>query len=246
MTSFALQDKVAIVTGGAGAIGSATATLLVQRGTRVLVADNNWNAAQAIAELLGERARVHTVDLSKPAECRETITACIRHFGQLDLLINNVGICPRRSIAESSEQDWDSIVGVNQKSMFFCSQAAIPELKKTKGSIVSVASYAGRAGAALDACIYSGTKGAIIAMTKSMARELAPDIRVNAVAPGAVETELVKNLPPKKIEAICESIPLRRLAQAVEVAKAICFLASPDSSYMTGVTLDVNGGWYMA
>jgi 3-oxoacyl-[acyl-carrier protein] reductase len=164
----------------------------------------------------------------------------------LDVLINNVGICPRRSVGDSTEEDWEQIIGTNQKSMFFCSQASIPELRKSKGRIISVASYAGRAGAAVDACIYSGTKGAIIAMTKAMARELAPDILVNAVAPGPVESELVRDVQPTRLKEISNSIPLQRLARPEEVAASICFLASPAASYLTGVTLDVNGGWYMS
>jgi 3-oxoacyl-[acyl-carrier protein] reductase len=243
MREFGLEDKVAIITGGAGAIGSATAVALGLRGVRVLIADVNRDAAETIAGRV--QGCAVEADLSSPAQCRKTIKVCIEKFGRLDFLINNVGICPRRSIADSSEEDWETIVGINQKSMFFCSQAAIPELRKSKGRIISVASYAGRAGAAVDACIYSGTKGAIIAMTKAMARELAPNILVNAVAPGPVESDLVRAVSPERLDQINESIPLKRLARPEEVAASIAFLCSPEASYLTGMTLDVNGGWYM-
>jgi len=245
MDQFRLDNKVAIITGGAGTIGSATARQMTARGARVLLADLNTNEAESVAAQLGGSAFAYEADLSQTAHCKNVVAACVEKFGRLDVLINNVGICPRRSIADSTEEDWERIVGINQKSMFFCSQASIPELRRTKGSIISVASYAGRAGAAVDACIYSGTKGAIISMTKAMARELAPDILVNAVAPGPVESELVRGVSPERLKAISDSIPLQRLARAEEIAASICFLASPAASYLTGVTLDVNGGWYM-
>ena len=245
MDQFRLDNKVAIITGGAGTIGSATARQMTARGARVLLADLNTNEAESVAAQLGGSAFAYEADLSQTAHCKNVVAACVEKFGRLDVLINNVGICPRRSITDSTEEDWERIVGINQKSMFFCSQASIPELRRTKGSIISVASYAGRAGAAVDACIYSGTKGAIISMTKAMARELAPDILVNAVAPGPVESELVRGVSPERLKAISDSIPLQRLARAEEIAASICFLASPAASYLTGVTLDVNGGWYM-
>jgi NAD(P)-dependent dehydrogenase (short-subunit alcohol dehydrogenase family) len=244
MDEFRLDDKVAIITGGAGAIGSATARLLTERGARVLLADLKADDARSVAAQL-RGCVVVEADLSRPEHCRNVVNACVGTFGGLDVLINNVGICPRRSIADSTEEDWEKIIGTNQKSMFFCSQAGIPELRKAQGRIISVASYAGRAGAAVDACIYSGTKGAIIAMTKAMARELAPDILVNAVAPGPVESDLVRGVRPERLKEISNSIPLQRLARPEEVAASICFLASPAASYLTGVTLDVNGGWYM-
>lgn len=245
MDPFRLDNRVAIITGGGGTIGSATARQMTARGARVLLADLNRKEAESVAAQLGAFAVACEADLSQPVHCRNVIAACVQKFGRLDVLVNNVGICPRRSIVDSTEEDWERIVGINQKSMFFCSQASIPELRKTKGSIISVASYAGRAGAAVDACIYSGTKGAIISMTKAMARELAPDILVTAVAPGPVESDLVRGVSPERLKAISDAIPLQRLARADEVATSICFLASPAASYLTGVTLDVNGGWYM-
>ena len=245
MSDFRLDGKVALITGAAGAIGSATARLLLAQGAALLLVDIDGRAAEDLAAQLSEMAAAHETDLSRAANCHEAVETCVRRFGRLDILINNVGICPRRSVLESSEEDWERIVGVNQKSMFFSSQAAVPHLRKAKGRIVSVASYAGRAGAAVDACIYSGTKGAIIAMTKAMARELAPDILVNALAPGPVDSDLVRELSAEKLQRVCDAIPLRRLAQPEEVAAAILFLAGPAASYMTGATVDFNGGWYM-
>jgi NAD(P)-dependent dehydrogenase (short-subunit alcohol dehydrogenase family) len=245
MDQFRLDNKVAIITGGAGAIGSETARQLTALGARVFLVDLNISAAGAVAGRLGRTAFAYEADLSKPADCKSMVAACVERFGRLDVLINNVGICPRRSIADSTEEDWERIINVNQKSMFFCSQASIPELRKAKGRIISLSSYAGRAGAAVDACIYSGTKGAIISMTKAMARELAPDILVNAVAPGPIDSELVRGVSPERLKAVSNLIPLQRLARPEEVAASICFLASPTASYFSGATLDVNGGWCM-
>jgi NAD(P)-dependent dehydrogenase (short-subunit alcohol dehydrogenase family) len=245
MSVFRLDNKVAVITGAAGGIGSAVAKVFSLQGARLLLADLEFDKVQALAETIGRDAVPCHADFARVSDCRMVIEKAVEHFGKLDILVNNVGICPRIPFLDSTEEDWERIVTINQKSMFFCSQAAAPHLQKSKGRIVSMASYGGRAGGAASVSIYSGTKGAIISLTKSLARELAPDVLVNAVAPGAIDTALVRNLSPEKIAALVETIPLKRLGTAEEVAIAVLFLAASDCGYLTGATIDMNGGWMM-
>lgn len=245
MSVFRLDGKVAIITGAGGAIGAAAARMFSAQGARLLLVDLNLQAVEAVAQELGSGAVAYRADLAQVSDCRSMVEQAVRSFGQLDILVNNAGICPRISFLGASEQDWDRIVAINQKSMYFCSQAAAPYLKKTRGAIVSLASVAGRAGAAIDASIYSGTKGAIIAITKAIARELAPDVRANAVAPGSFDTPMVRALPPDRVQALIQSVPLKRLGTPEEVAAAVLYLAADESRYMTGATIDLNGGILM-
>jgi NAD(P)-dependent dehydrogenase (short-subunit alcohol dehydrogenase family) len=245
MSVFRLDNKVAVITGAAGGIGAAVAKVLSLQGARLLLADLEFDKVQALAATIGRDAVPCRADFARVSDCRMVIEKAVEHFGELDILVNNVGICPRIPFLDSTEEDWERIVAINQRSMFFCSQAAAPHLRKSKGRIVSMASYGGRAGGAANASIYSGTKGAVISLTKSLARELAPDVLVNAVAPGAIDTALVRNLPPEKIAALVETIPLKRLGTAEEVASAVLFLAASDCGYLTGATIDMNGGWMM-
>lgn len=245
MSPFRLDTKVAIITGAAGAIGNATARLLSQQGAELLLADISFEEVADLAQSLDCRAVPLKADFSLVSDCQSAVEAALQHFGRLDILVNNVGICPRIPFMDSTETDWDRIVATNQKSMFFCSQVAAPHLRKSKGRIISLASYGGRAGAAANASIYSGTKGAIISLTKSLARELAPDVLVNAIAPGAIDTGMVRSLPPDRLAALVEMIPLKRLGTPEEVAAAVLFLASSECGYMTGATIDLNGGWMM-
>jgi NAD(P)-dependent dehydrogenase (short-subunit alcohol dehydrogenase family) len=245
MSLFRLDGKVALITGAAGEIGSAIARLFARQGCCLALADIERDRLRALGDEIGPPAAAFQADFSQAAGCRAAIDQAVTRFGRLDILVNNVGICPRKAFEDSTEEDWERIVATNQKSMFFCSQFAAPYLRRTKGRIISLASYAGSAGAAANASIYSGTKGAIIAMTKAIARELAPDVLVNAVAPGAIDTAMCRALPPDRLAALLETIPLRRLGTVEEVAAAVVFLAAPDCAYMTGATLDLNGGWMM-
>lgn len=245
MSFFRLDGKVAIITGAGGAIGAATARMFSSQGARLLLVDVDFPAVETLAQQIGSNAVPYCADLSQVSNCRATIEQAVRAFGQLHILVNNAGICPRIPFLDATEEDWERIVAINQKSMFFCSQAAVPHLRRTRGVIISLASFAGRAGAVANASIYSGTKGAIIALTKALARELAPDVRANAVAPSSVDTPMVRALPEERLAVLVDSIPLKRLGNPEEVAATILYLAADECRYMTGATIDVNGGLMM-
>lgn len=247
MEPFRLDGRVVVITGAAGRIGSSTARLFASRGALLVLADVDAGTnMESLIREIGSPALPWNGDLSQVAKCYELIETAVSTFGRLDTLINNAGICPRISFLDSSEADWDRIVSANQKSMFFCSQAAARHLMETKGSIISTASYAGRAGAMANASIYSGTKGAIVALTKTLARELAPHVRVNAIAPGAIDTPMVRNLLPEQLRSVIQTIPLNRLGTTEDVAAAMLFLAAEESRYITGSTIDINGGTFMS
>lgn len=175
------------------------------------------------------------------------VESVARDFGRIDILVNNAGICPRLPFAESTEADWEKLMSVNAKSQYFLMQAVCPVMKKQSGGrIVNVASTGGRVGGFANSSIYSGTKGAIVMFSKSVAHEVAADgIFVNCVAPGVLDTNLMRDLQHERMKAICDQNPLKRLGRPEEVAAFIAFLASDECSYCTGATFDINGGWMM-
>ena len=235
---FRLDDKVAIVTGAARGIGRAIAGALTQQGATVAGVD--------LAEVTGV-AKAYRADVSQVAAIKQLVADVVRDFGRIDILVNNAGICPRLPFVDSTEADWEKLVSVNAKSQYFLMQAVRPVMKQQGGGrIINMASTGGRTGSFANASIYSGTKGAIIMFSKSVAREVAADgILINCVAPGCIDTELIGNLPPEKVQALCNQIPLKRLGRPAEVAALVAFLASDECSYCTGATFDINGGWIM-
>jgi NAD(P)-dependent dehydrogenase (short-subunit alcohol dehydrogenase family) len=244
---FRLDKKVAIVTGAARGLGAATVRVLARQGARVAAADIADEELASLAAELGASVRAYPVDVSEVEQLKRWVADVERDMGRIDILVNNAGICPRLPFEQSTEADWDKLMSVNAKSQYFLCQAVWPVMKRQGGGrIINLCSTGGRVGGFANSSIYSGTKGAIAMFTKSIAREVAADgILVNAVAPGVVDTDLVRNLPREKLEAICAQIPLGRLADPAEVAALIAFLASDECSYCTGAMFDVNGGWVM-
>ncbi len=204
-------------------------------------------AADLRLEEITGAAEAYRVDVSQVAELRKFVDDVVRDFGRIDILVNNTGICPRLPFFDSTEADWDKLVNVNAKSQYFLMQTVCPVMKKQGGGrIINMASTGGRVGGFANSSIYTGTKGAIVMFSKSVAREVAADgILVNCIAPGVMDTDLMRNLPPDRVKAICEQIPLKRLGKPEEIAAFIAFLASDECSYCTGATFDINGGWIM-
>jgi len=232
------SGKVAIVTGGASGIGEATVARLVEEGAKVMIADVNgaMNAPEGTLFKLTDVASVEAVD--------GLIKATLDEWGKIDLMVNNAGIGSFGETAELDPAEWERIFAVNSTGVFLCSRAAIPELKKTRGSIVNTASISGLFGDFYMAA-YNASKGAVVNLTKSMAVELGQHgVRVNAVCPGVVETPLASVALGDKLDRDhwTGRIPLGRPASSEDIAAAILFLASDDASYITGVNLAVDGG----
>jgi len=244
---FRLDHKVAIVTGAARGVGAATTRLLARQGAKVAAADLRLEEIEGGAADSGLNVKGYRVDVANVAELRAFVAAVVADFGRIDVLVNNAGICPRLPFGESTEADFERLMNVNARSQYFLMQAVCPIMKRQGGGrIINLASTAGRVGSFANASIYSGTKGAIVMFTKSVAREVAADgILVNCIAPGVLDTDLVRNLPPDRLQLLCEQIPLKRLGRPDEVAALIAFLASDECSYCTGATFDINGGWVM-
>jgi NAD(P)-dependent dehydrogenase (short-subunit alcohol dehydrogenase family) len=250
-----LAAPVALVTGSSRGIGLATARLLAMRGYRVLITGRDGaSLSTAEADLLasGLQACACAADLADPAAIDQLMAVIQARFGGLDVLVNNAGGSHHaRSFASLSPEDWDHTLLQNLTTTARVSRAALPLLKRSKAAaIVNVASKAGRHRTDMAACDYVAAKAGLIGLTRQLAQELAPlGIRVNAIAPGITTTPRVERRweqrGPELRNQILAGIPLGRLAAPEEIAEAIVFMASSASSYITGATLDVNGGAFM-
>ena len=243
-----LAGKVVLITGAAGGIGTAIARAVTAESATVVLCDINLEGARRLAsELTGEgrSAAAYALDISRPPEIAAVIEEVVKRHQRIDVLVNNAAICPRIPLEEVTEADFDRIVGINLKGTFFVSQAVSPVMSRQgSGRIVNISSVGARTGGVAASSVYAATKAGIIAITKSYARTLAPGVTVNAIAPGVVDTDMMR-IPSEQVAAIVDQIPLGRLADPEEIASVVVFLASEDASYFTGATLDVNGGWFM-
>jgi 2-hydroxycyclohexanecarboxyl-CoA dehydrogenase len=245
-------DQVAIVTGGASGIGRATALRLAAEGASVVIADLNAGGASEVVEAIsqqGGRALAQEVDVTDAPAVKAMTERANQAFGRVDILVSNAGWDRAGPFADTDEELWDRVIAINYRGHLATCHAVLPYMKERGGGrIVTVASDAGRVGSSGEV-VYSGAKGAVIAFTKGLAREVARHaINVNCVAPGLVDTPLLAGIAEgnaKLIDAIVRSIPLRRTGLPEEIAAAICFFASPDAAYITGQTLSVNGGLTM-
>jgi NAD(P)-dependent dehydrogenase (short-subunit alcohol dehydrogenase family) len=254
------DERVVLVTGAGHGMGHATARRLVAAGARVGVADIDGRAIQAIADELGGKARAIPleVDVTDWTRVQAMVAQIVQVFGKLTDLVNCAGGVSglahpeRRSIETVSLDEWDWAFNLNVKSIFLCSRASVPHLRTAGGGgIISVSSSAARQGSSQAGPQYVASKAAIIGLTRQMANCFAPDrIRVNAIAPGGTESErflaAMADRSPEQIAQGVSRIPLHRHGQPDDMAAAIQFLLSEESSYITGCTLDVNGGIWFA
>lgn len=249
------EPRVAIVTGGAGGIGEASARALAQRGARVAVADLRADAAHDTAERLraeGFDACPVEADVGKEASVRAMADAVLSRWGRIDILVNNAGVESPKKFMEIGLEEYERVMRINTTSVWLCCQAVIPAmLRQGGGCIVNVSSVAGqRGGGLLGTSAYSTSKGAVISLTKALAREFAKSgIRVNAVSPSLTMTDLAKRqldrLAPGTIDRVIAMTPIGRVGQPEEIASVIAFLASDDAAFVAGHVLNVDGGTAM-
>ena len=252
---FSLKEKVAIITGSRQGMGKSHAIKLAQAGAKVVVSDISLEDCQKVVEEIknnnGEAIAVKC-DVTQKEDVDNMVKAAIDKWGKLDILVNNAGICQFKPFLDLTEEEWERTIDINLKGYFLCAQAAAKEMVKQKsGAIVNVASVAmGQVGVGFATLAhYSASKGGIVAMTETIAIELGPyNIRVNAIAPGVIETAMLDPVKqdPKAMEGILARVPLHRVGKPEEVSNLVLFLASDASSYITGSTSVVDGGWLAA
>lgn len=245
------SGKVALITGGASGIGRATALLFASEGAAVTIADVNYDAGQRVLDEItraGGRAFFEHADMTSAADCRRAVARTIREFGRIDILFNNAGITRRATVLDLSEEDWDRVMAVNVKSIFLLSREAIPHMEKQgAGSIINTASGWGLAGGP-KAVVYCASKGAVVLLTKAMAIDHGPRIRVNCICPGDTDTGMLRaeaqQLGEDNKHFLVEAAkrPLGRVGKPEEIARAALYLASDASSFVTGTALVVDGG----
>ncbi len=245
-----LDNKNAIVTGSARGIGKAIAVKLAEEGANVVIVDVNYEAAVETSEeikKMGRKSFAMKVDVTKYDEVEAMIEKTKTEFGSVDILVNNAGITKDNLILKMTPEDFDLVIDINLKGVFNGIKAVFPVMMKQKsGKIINIASVIGLMGNVGQAN-YAASKGGVIALTKTAAKELAQrGVCVNAVAPGYIQTPMTDKLPDNVKEEILKLVPMRRMGQPEDVAKAVLFLASPDSDYITGQTITVDGGMVMA
>ncbi|MCI0574722.1 MAG: glucose 1-dehydrogenase [Chloroflexi bacterium] len=247
-----LKDKVCLITGGAAGIGRATAEKFVQEGAVVAFADLNEAAGRETAAALGPRAAFQAVNVAERAAVQQWVDAVIEQFGRVDVLVNNAGIVRDAQLVkfkdgqvagQMSEEAFDAVMNVNVKGVFNCAQAVVPAMvRQGAGVILNASSVVGLDGN-FGQSNYVASKAAVVGMTRVWARELGRyGIRVNAVAPGFIATEMLLAVPEKVLEHMRGRIPLGRLGEAAEVANAYAFLASDEARFINGAVLRVDGG----
>lgn len=245
-----LKDKVAVITGGAQGIGYSIATLYASEGCNLAVVDVNEELAAKSAQELEQKFKVKTlsmkVDVTQFEQCEQMVDRSLDKFGRIDILVNNAGITKDNLVMRMTDAEWDAVLAVNLKGAFNCTKAACrPMMKQRQGRMINICSIVGLMGNAGQAN-YSASKGGLIAMSKTCAREFASrNILVNAIAPGFIRTRMTDALSEEQKQKLASIIPLNRLGEPEDVAKAALFLASDDSSYITGQVISVNGGMYM-
>lgn len=240
-----LKNKVAIITGSSRGIGKATAFLFANEGAKIVInCAEQLIDAERIASTIGNTQAIAVqADVSKEEDVKRLVSETINKFGKIDILINNAGAIFRESDWKESVDVWHKALDINLTSAWLMIREVVPlMIKNGDGSIVNIASIYGFLGAAA-VLPYSSAKGGLITLTKAFAKELAPTIRVNAVAPGNVMTDMTKGAGDKFIKLFEQQTPLKRSAEPGEIAKAISFLASDDASFVTGEVLVVDGGY---
>ena len=248
-----LQNKVAIITGGNSGIGKATAILFAREGAKVVIGARDAEAGNEVVEFiknLGGKAVFLKTDVSKENDVKNLVDFAVKTFGKLDILYNNAGVELAKPVTETSADELSSVLDINLKGVFYGCKYAVPQMiKNKKGSIISTASIAGIAGSP-NLAAYSASKAGIIGLTREVAIDYAKDgVRVNCVCPGAILTPMIERFvsgapdPKKALDELAKLHPIGRIGKPEEIANAVLFLASDESSFITGQVLAVDGGY---
>lgn len=247
-----LKDKVCLITGGAAGIGKATAGKFVEEGAKVIICDLDADTGQAVADQLGNGVLFYKVNVTDRTEVQAWVDDVIDRFGRVDVLINNAGITrdglfvkykDGAVVSQMSETDFDLVLNVNLKGTFNCAQAVIPQMIQQGGGVILNASSIVGLYGNFGQTNYAATKFGVIGMTKTWSRELGRfNIRVNAVCPGFILTEMVQKMPEKILEGLAAKTPLGRMGQPEDVANLYAWLASDEATYIHGAAISVDGG----
>jgi len=245
------KDKVAIITGGGQGIGKAVAEGLASEGASVVIGDVDLRSARETEEKIRDSFKTKTsvieTDVKKRDDIYKLVEFSEKEFGKINILVNSAGICTRTKIEDISEEEWNMMIDINLRGVFFCSQAVMPIMKRQRrGRILNMASLAGKVGGIAVGAHYSASKAGVICLTKSFAGALGPyGVTVNALAPGPVDTAMIQDWPQKVREGMAKRSPLGGLAQTEDIAEAALFLVSDGARHITGETLNINGGLLM-
>ena len=240
-----LQDRVAIITGGARGIGHAIGKSFAAEGARVVLTDVDPVALESAGKDLGVLAIV--TDVADEDSVHAMVERVVQEYGKIDVLVNNAGICPLTPFESIGRTEWDRVIAINLTGAFVCSRNVVPFMKRQRyGRIINISSVAGKMGGVTVGVHYAASKAGLLGLTWSLARLYAPfGITANAIAPVTVDTDLTRDWSSQVLEQIRQSIPLGRLARVDDVAAAAVFIASQDAGFITGEVLDVNGGFLM-
>lgn len=243
------DNTVAVITGAGRGIGFEIAQRLAYAGARVGIVDiSEPDLGHSVGRLSesGCQALALNADVSDPVQVKAVVEQVLGFWGRIDILVNNAGICPMTAVMDITSEEWDRVLGINLKGAFLCCQAVIPSMRSQhSGKIINIASSAGQMGGIAVGLHYSASKAAILGLTKSLARMFAPEIQVNAISPGTTESEMTRGWDENTVRNIVSQIPAGRLGRPSDIAAAVLFLASEEASFITGQTINVNGGLVM-
>ena len=245
-----LEKRVAVITGGSKGIGQAIALRLAKEGADIVLVDIDESAMSKTADsirALGRKALELAFDVASVRDIKDGVEKILETMGRIEILVNNAGIAPTTSIDQITEDEWRRVLDVNLNSVFFMSQAVIAPMKKQQwGRIINISSMAGRMGSIVAGCHYGASKAAILGITKNFARFLAMDkVTVNAIAPGPIMSDIIRSYTDDKVRMLRQSSPMGRIGVVENIAETAAYLCSDGADFVTGATIDVNGGMFM-